>query len=54
MDEKSLKPQLRFKEFTDAWEQRKLSEIASYLPSNHLQAIQISMDDLIYMMQMEL
>ena len=23
MDEKSLKPQLRFKEFTDAWEQRK-------------------------------
>ena len=34
MDEKSLKPQLRFKGFADAWEQRKLSEIASYLPSN--------------------
>ena len=29
MDEKSLKPQLRFKEFTDAWEQRKLSKIAT-------------------------
>lgn len=29
MDEKSLKPQLRLKEFTDAWEQRKLSKIAT-------------------------
>ena len=29
MDEKSLKPQLRFKGFTDAWEQRKLSKIAT-------------------------
>ncbi len=29
MDEKSLKPQLRFKGFADAWEQRKLSKIAT-------------------------
>ena len=28
MDEKSLKPQLRFKGFADAWEQRKLGDIA--------------------------
>ena len=27
MDEKSLKPQLRFKGFADAWEQRKLDDI---------------------------
>lgn len=29
MDKKSLKPQLRFKGFADAWEQRKLSKIAT-------------------------
>ena len=29
MDEKSLKPQLRFKGFTDAWEQRKFDEVIS-------------------------
>ena len=34
MDEKSLKPQLRFKGYTDAWEQRKLNEITNYSPSN--------------------
>lgn len=28
MDEKSLKPQLRFKGFTEAWEQRKLEDCA--------------------------
>ena len=26
MDEKSLKPRIRFKGFTEAWEQRKVSE----------------------------
>ena len=30
MDEKSLKPQLRFKEFTDAWEQRKFQDMFSF------------------------
>ena len=29
MDEKSLKPQLRFKGFADAWEQRKVEEVAN-------------------------
>ena len=29
MDEKSLKPQLRFKGYTDAWEQRKLGDFGS-------------------------
>ena len=28
MDKKTLKPRIRFANFTDAWEQRKLSEIA--------------------------
>ena len=32
MDKKTLKPRIRFANFTDAWEQRKLNEIASYLP----------------------
>ena len=30
MDEKSLKPQLRFKGFTDAWEQRKFQDMFSF------------------------
>ena len=29
MDKKSLKPQLRFKGFADAWEQRKVEEVAN-------------------------
>ena len=29
MENKSLKPKIRFKGFTEAWEQRKLSEIAT-------------------------
>ena len=31
MDEKSFKPQLRFKGFADAWEQRKLNECAEII-----------------------
>ena len=34
MSEKILKPQIRFKGFTDAWEQRKLNEIVSYASSS--------------------
>lgn len=30
MDEKANKPAIRFAGFTDAWEQRKLKEIASF------------------------
>ncbi len=43
MDEKSLKPQLRFKGFSDAWEQRKLGKTVSfyngltYSPNNIVQ-----------------
>ena len=33
MAKNSMKPQIRFKGFTDAWEQRKLSEIVSYTAS---------------------
>ena len=37
MDEKSLKPQLRFKGFTDAWEQRKFQDIFSFeRPDNYI------------------
>ena len=30
MENKSLKPKIRFKGFTDAWEQRKLLDVANY------------------------
>ena len=37
MDEKSLKPQLRFKGFADAWEQRKFQDIFSFeRPDNYI------------------
>ena len=37
MDKKSLKPQLRFKGFTDAWEQRKFQDIFSFeRPDNYI------------------
>ncbi len=35
MDKKSLKPQLRFKGFTDAWEQRKVSSVAGVYDGVH-------------------
>ena len=35
MDEKSLKPQLRFKGFADAWEQRKVSTVAGVYDGVH-------------------
>ena len=36
MDEKSLKPRIRFKGFTEAWEQRKLIDIASLTKGEQL------------------
>jgi type I restriction enzyme S subunit len=45
MDEKSLKPQLRFKEFTDAWEQRKLGDFGSVCMNKRIFKNQTSEND---------
>ena len=35
MNEKSLKPRIRFKGFTEAWEQRKLNDVATFIDGNY-------------------